>query len=47
MEIYRRYFPEENKRFIFSPGKLFWQDIPEYADTPQPTQPQATSSANP
>jgi ubiquinone/menaquinone biosynthesis C-methylase UbiE len=38
MEIYRRYFPEEDRRFIFSPGKLFWQDAPECADIPQPTQ---------
>lgn len=30
METFQRYFPEQEKRFIFSPGKLFWQNGPEF-----------------
>ena len=33
MEIYERYFPEKERRFIFSPGKLFWQNGPERQDS--------------
>ena len=28
LEIYERYFPEKEHRFIFSPGKLFWENHP-------------------
>jgi ubiquinone/menaquinone biosynthesis C-methylase UbiE len=28
MEIFQRYFPEQEGRIIFSPGRLFWQNGP-------------------
>lgn len=33
MEIFQCYFPEEENRFIFSPGKLFWEYHPECRDS--------------
>lgn len=33
MEIFQRHFPEQERRFIFSPGRLFWQNGP---DAPRP-----------
>jgi hypothetical protein len=32
MEIFQRYFPEKERRFIFSPGKLVWENAPERRD---------------
>jgi ubiquinone/menaquinone biosynthesis C-methylase UbiE len=32
MEIFQRYFPETESRFIFAPGKLFWENAPEHRD---------------
>jgi hypothetical protein len=34
MEVFQRYFPEKERRFIFSPGRLFWQNAPEERDLP-------------
>jgi ubiquinone/menaquinone biosynthesis C-methylase UbiE len=34
MEVFERYFPEKERRFIFSPGRLFWENAPERRDLP-------------
>ena len=45
MEIFQRYFPEQDRRIIFSPGRLFWQNGPESRDPHnQTSEPAAPSS---
>jgi ubiquinone/menaquinone biosynthesis C-methylase UbiE len=34
MEVFQRYFPEKERRFIFSPGRLFWENAPERRGLP-------------
>jgi ubiquinone/menaquinone biosynthesis C-methylase UbiE len=29
MEIFQKHFPEKECRFVFSPGKLFWENAPQ------------------
>jgi len=34
VDVFQRYFPEKERRFIFSPGRLFWENAPEGRDLP-------------
>jgi len=34
VEVFQRYFPEKERRFILSPGRLFWENAPEGRDLP-------------
>jgi ubiquinone/menaquinone biosynthesis C-methylase UbiE len=34
MEVFQRYFPEKERRFIFLPGRLFWENASESRDLP-------------
>ena len=43
MEIFQHYFPEEDNRFIFSPGKLFWENHPDCRDADRSTREKITS----
>jgi ubiquinone/menaquinone biosynthesis C-methylase UbiE len=45
MEAFQRYFPEKERRFIFSPGRLFWENAPESRDLPTKTSDNVLSKA--